>query len=324
MKVGRGLAGGFITANGPLITSPGPSPSARSVRQRNLPERRRREGHQQRPVRCIEQTRSEFAKTTEERSRQVFVDKGRSTSVNEAAQAWPTSLKWPPRIATRSRGSTSCSRSTPPAGSATRVHQHDFPRRNRGTPRPVRCRLSDSTCTPLATSATRRRCASSRRFDELARRGRRVDAERQGEVHFQWPRKRPPPARSLPDELAGILSRFRAPRRPDEAEHQPQRSGGALGVTESWRRPLPIKMQRLVDMIDKPSNAPGARTREKLAGYSRVRSRVAKAFAEAVRASANTEGRTPQRRRDKAQVEASEKLAGDAGSPSIRPASSRR
>ena len=304
-----GLAGGFIAANGPLIALTGAVALGASVWQSYSQNVADVKDISNDLSAALEQTRSEFAKTTEERSRQVFVDKDALDTVNEAKLSLADLTEVAAAYSDEVQGLDELFEINTAGQFGDPESINDFRDAIEELPGPVR---------DVASAIFDMYAAGDIGYQETLRFFEALDELAQGtagstqsakEKFTSMAQEAAAAGKITADELAGILEQISSAKTPDELNTAFNDLAALLGVTESQAKAAADQMQRLVDMIDKLSNA----SRDADEGARRLaesRDRVAKAFADGgAGIDANTEAGRRNADAIKAQVEASEKLA---------------
>ena len=302
-----GLAGGFLAANGPLIALTGAAVIGATVWQNYSQNVADVKDISNDLSAALEQTRSEFAKTTEERSRQVFVDKDALDTVNEAKLSLADLTEVAAAYSEEVQGLDELFEIN--AGSGDPESINDFREAIEELPGPVRDVASAIfdmyAAGDIGYQETLRFFEA---LDELAQ-GTAASTEAAKEKFTSMAQEAAAAGKITADELAGILEQISNAKTPDELNAAFNDLAALLGVTESQAKAAAEQMQRLIDLIDKLSNSErdadeaGRRLAE-------TRDRVMASFAQnGAGIDANTEAGRKNADAIQAQIEASERLS---------------
>lgn len=304
-----GLAGGFLAANGPLIALTGAAVIGATVWQNYSQNVADVKDISNDLSAALEQTRSEFAKTTEERSRQVFVDKDALDTVNEAKLSLADLTEVAAAYSEEVQGLDELFEINTAAGFGDPESINDFRDAIEELPGPVRDVASAIfdmyAAGDIGYQETLRFFEA---LDELAQ-GTAASTEAAKEKFTSMAQEAAAAGKITADELAGILEQISNAKTPDELNAAFNDLAALLGVTESQAKAAAEQMQRLIDLIDKLSNSErdadeaGRRLAE-------TRDRVMASFAQnGAGIDANTEAGRKNADAIQAQIEASERLS---------------
>lgn len=304
-----GLAGGFLAANGPLIALTGAAVIGATVWQNYSQNVADVKDISNDLSAALEQTRSEFAKTTEERSRQVFVDKDALDTVNEAKLSLADLTEVAAAYSEEVQGLDELFQINTAGGFGDPESINDFRDAIEELPGPVRDVASAIfdmyAAGDIGYQETLRFFEA---LDELAQ-GTAASTEAAKEKFTSMAQEAAAAGKITADELAGILEQISNAKTPDELNAAFNDLAALLGVTESQAKAAAEQMQRLIDLIDKLSNSErdadeaGRRLAE-------TRDRVMASFAQnGAGIDANTEAGRKNADAIQAQIEASERLS---------------
>lgn len=304
-----GLAGGFLAANGPLIALTGAAVIGATVWQNYSQNVADVKDISNDLSAALEQTRSEFAKTTEERSRQVFVDKDALDTVNEAKLSLADLTEVAAAYSEEVQGLDELFEINTAGQFGDPESINDFRDAIEELPGPVRDVASAIfdmyAAGDIGYQETLRFFEA---LDELAQ-GTAASTEAAKEKFTSMAQEAAAAGKITADELAGILEQISNAKTPDELNAAFNDLAALLGVTESQAKAAAEQMQRLIDLIDKLSNSErdadeaGRRLAE-------TRDRVMASFAQnGAGIDANTEAGRKNADAIQAQIEASERLS---------------
>ena len=302
-----GLAGGFLAANGPLIALTGAAVIGATVWQNYSQNVADVKDISNDLSAALEQTRSEFAKTTEERSRQVFVDKDALDTVNEAKLSLADLTEVAAAYSEEVQGLDELFEIN--AGSGDPESINDFREAIEELPGPVRDVASAIfdmyAAGDIGYQETLRFFEA---LDELAQ-GTAASTEAAKEKFTSMAQEAAAAGKITADELAGILEQISNAKTPDELNAAFNDLAALLGVTESQAKAAADEMQRLIDLIDKLSNSERDAD-EASRRLAETRDRVMASFAQnGAGIDANTEAGRKNADAIQAQIEASERLS---------------
>ena len=302
-----GLAGGFLAANGPLIALTGAAVIGATVWQNYSQNVADVKDISNDLSAALEQTRSEFAKTTEERSRQVFVDKDALNTVNEAKLSLADLTEVAAAYSEEVQGLDELFQINTAGGGPESIN--DFREAIEELPGPVRDVASAIfdmyAAGDIGYQETLRFFEA---LDELAQ-GTAASTEDAKDKFTSMAQEAAAAGKITADELAGILDQISNAKTPDELNAAFNDLAALLGVTTSEAKAAADEMQRLIDLMDKLSNSErdadeaGRRLAE-------TRDRVMASFAQnGAGIDANTEAGRKNADAIQAQIEASERLS---------------
>jgi len=302
-----GLAGGFLAANGPLIALTGAAVIGATVWQNYSQNVADVKDISNDLSAALEQTRSEFAKTTEERSRQVFVDKDALDTVNEAKLSLADLTEVAAAYSEEVQGLDELFQINTAGGGPESIN--DFREAIEELPGPVRDVASAIfdmyAAGDIGYQETLRFFEA---LDELAQ-GTAASTEAAKEKFTSMAQEAAAAGKITADELAGILEQISNAKTPDELNAAFNDLAALLGVTTSEAKAAADEMQRLIDLIDKLSNSERDAD-EASRRLAETRDRVSKSFAEnGAGIDANTEAGRKNADAIQAQIEASERLS---------------
>lgn len=304
-----GLAGGFLAANGPLIALTGAAVIGATVWQNYSQNVADVKDISNDLSAALEQTRSEFAKTTEERSRQVFVDKDALDTVNEAKLSLADLTEVAAAYSEEVQGLDELFEINTAGQFGDPESINDFREAIEELPGPVRDVASAIfdmyAAGDIGYQETLRFFEA---LDELAQ-GTAASTEAAKEKFTSMAQEAAAAGKITADELAGILEQISNAKTPDELNAAFNDLAALLGVTESQAKAAAEQMQRLIDLIDKLSNSERDAD-EASRRLAETRDRVMASFAQnGAGIDANTEAGRKNADAIQAQIEASERLS---------------
>lgn len=304
-----GLAGGFLAANGPLIALTGAVALGATVWQNYSQNVADVKDISNDLSAALEQTRSEFAKTTEERSRQVFVDKDALNTVNEAKLSLADLTEVAAAYSEEVQGLDELFEINTAGQFGDPESINDFREAIEELPGPVRDVASAIfdmyAAGDIGYQETLRFFEA---LDELAQ-GTAASTEDAKDKFTSMAQEAAAAGKITADELAGILEQISTAETPDELNTAFNDLAALLGVTTSEAKAAADEMQRLIDLIDKLSNSERDAD-EASRRLAETRDRVTTSFTEnGAGIDANTEAGRKNADAIQAQIEASERLS---------------
>ena len=304
-----GLAGGFLAANGPLIALTGAVALGATVWQNYSQNVADVKDISNDLSAALEQTRSEFAKTTEERSRQVFVDKDALNTVNEAKLSLADLTEVAAAYSEEVQGLDELFEINTAGQFGDPESINDFRDAIEELPGPVRDVASAIfdmyAAGDIGYQETLRFFEA---LDELAQ-GTAASTEDAKDKFTSMAQEAAAAGKITADELAGILEQISTAETPDELNTAFNDLAALLGVTTSEAKAAADEMQRLIDLIDKLSNSERDAD-EASRRLAETRDRVTTSFTEnGAGIDANTEAGRKNADAIQAQIEASERLS---------------